>query len=115
MIIRQGKFGKFLACSNYPKCKNAKPYLQKIGVSCPKCKEGDVVIKKAKRRNFYGCSRYPECDFASWKIPTADTVYEEGVKKVQPLVLQPPEEATKKTVKPKKAVKRTKKKAKPAK
>ncbi len=115
MIIRQGKFGKFLACSNYPKCKNAKPYLQKIGVSCPKCKEGDVVIKKAKRRNFYGCSRYPECDFASWKIPTADTVYEPGLKKVQPLVLQPPEEVKKKIAKPKKAVRKAKKIAKPTK
>jgi DNA topoisomerase-1 len=68
-ILRQGKFGKFLACSNYPKCKNTKPFLDKIGMKCPKCHEGDVVVKKAKSRVFYGCSRYPDCDYSSWKNP----------------------------------------------
>jgi DNA topoisomerase I len=71
-VLKVGKFGKFLACSNYPKCKTAKPFLQKIGVSCPKCHEGDVVVKKARRKFFYGCSRYPDCDFASWTKPTGD-------------------------------------------
>lgn len=68
-ILRRGKFGKFLACSNYPKCKTTKPFLEKVGVSCPKCKEGDVVLKKAKGREFFGCSRYPDCDFSSWQDP----------------------------------------------
>lgn len=68
-VLRAGRFGKFLACSNYPKCKTTKPYLQTIGVKCPKCLEGDVVVKKAKRKVFYGCSRYPECDFSSWTKP----------------------------------------------
>jgi len=68
-ILKKGRFGKFLACSNYPKCKTTKPFLEKIGVSCPKCKEGDVVIKKAKGREFFGCSRYPDCDFSSWADP----------------------------------------------
>jgi DNA topoisomerase I len=69
LILRKGKFGKFLACSNYPKCKTALPFLEKIGVPCPKCKDGDVVLKKAKGREFFGCSKYPECDFSSWQDP----------------------------------------------
>jgi DNA topoisomerase I len=72
MILKRGRFGKFLACSNYPKCKTTKPFLEKIGIDCPKCSEGDVVVKKAKGRTFYGCSRYPDCDFSSWKKPTGD-------------------------------------------
>mgnify|MGYP005835691873 CR=1 FL=1 len=69
LILKQGKFGKFLACSNYPKCKNTKPFLEKIGMVCPKCNEGDVIVKKARGRTFYGCSRYPDCAYASWKNP----------------------------------------------
>jgi DNA topoisomerase-1 len=72
MIMKTGRFGKFLACSNYPKCKTTKPFLEKIGVKCPECKEGDVVVKKAKGRIFYGCSRYPDCNFSSWKKPAGD-------------------------------------------
>ncbi len=68
-MLKAGKFGKFLACNNYPKCKTTKPFLEKIGVKCPKCEEGDVIVKKAKGRIFYGCSRYPECDYSSWKKP----------------------------------------------
>jgi len=68
-ILRQGRFGKFLACSNYPKCKNTKPYLDKVGIKCPKCGEGDVVRKKVKGREFFGCSKYPDCDYSSWKNP----------------------------------------------
>ena len=68
-VLKQGRFGKFLACSNYPKCKNTKPYLDKIGIKCPKCGEGDIVRKKAKRGEFFGCSRYPDCDYSSWKNP----------------------------------------------
>jgi len=69
LILKQGKFGKFLACSNYPKCKTTKPFLEKIGVKCPECPDGDVVVKKAKGRVFYGCSKYPDCKFSSWKKP----------------------------------------------
>jgi DNA topoisomerase-1 len=68
-VLRQGRFGKFLACSNYPKCKTTKNYLEKIGMKCPKCGDGDVVVKKAKRKTFYGCSKYPECDWSSWSNP----------------------------------------------
>lgn len=83
MVLRMGKFGKFLACSNYPKCKTAKPFLQKIGVTCPKCKQGDVIVKKARGRVFYGCSKYPECDFASWKKPVEGEEYVEKPKRTK--------------------------------
>lgn len=73
MLLKQGKFGKFLACSDYPKCKTTKPYLDKIGMVCPKCKSGEVIVKKAKGRVFYGCSNYPTCDYASWKNPIEST------------------------------------------
>ena len=69
MVLRQGKFGKFLACSKYPKCKTTKPYLEKIGMKCPECADGEVIVKKAKGRTFYGCSNYPDCKYASWKNP----------------------------------------------
>jgi DNA topoisomerase-1 len=68
-VLRQGRFGKFLACSNYPKCKTTKNYLEKIGMKCPQCGDGDVVVKKAKRKTFYGCSKYPDCDWSSWSNP----------------------------------------------
>jgi DNA topoisomerase I len=71
--MRTGKFGKFLACSNYPKCKTTQPYLQKIDVKCPRCKDGDVVVKKARRKLFYGCSTYPACDWSSWTKPDENT------------------------------------------
>ena len=70
MVYKMGRYGKFLACSNFPECRNTKPILKKIGVTCPKCKEGNVVERKSKkRRTFYGCDRYPECDFVSWDKP----------------------------------------------
>ena len=70
LIVKQGRFGKFIACSNYPECKFTKPYLLKTGTKCPTCKEGDVVYKKSsKGRPFFGCSRYPDCKFASWTKP----------------------------------------------
>ncbi|HLD51292.1 DNA topoisomerase I [candidate division WWE3 bacterium RIFOXYC1_FULL_40_10] len=69
MILKAGRFGKFLACERYPKCKNTKPFLKKIGIKCPTCGEGDVVVRFAKKRKFFGCSRYPDCDWSSWKIP----------------------------------------------
>jgi len=69
LIIKWGRFGKFISCSNYPECKYTEPYLEKIGVLCPK-DGGDLVVRKTKRgRLFYGCSNYPECEFSSWKKP----------------------------------------------
>ncbi|MDR0879831.1 MAG: type I DNA topoisomerase [Clostridioides sp.] len=73
MVIKYGRFGKFMACKNYPECKNTKPIVNKIGVKCPICKEGDVILRKSKRgKAFYGCTNYPECDFVSWNKPTGD-------------------------------------------
>lgn len=75
LVVRIGKFGKFLACSKFPDCKFTKPYLKKIDVKCPKCQTGDVILRKTRsKRSFYGCSRYPECDFASWTKPKVETV-----------------------------------------
>ena len=73
MVIKYGPHGKFLACPGFPECKNTKPYLEKIGVKCPKC-DGEVVIKKTKKgRIYYGCSNAPECDFMSWNKPSSIT------------------------------------------
>jgi len=73
MVIKHGRFGKFLACSGFPECKNAKPLHNKTGQKCPECKEGDVVIRKTKRgRTFWGCSRYPDCKWASWEAPKSE-------------------------------------------
>jgi DNA topoisomerase-1 len=69
MVIKWGRYGKFIGCSNFPDCRNTKPYLEKIGVQCPRC-GGDLAEKRTrKKRIFYGCSNYPECDFVSWKKP----------------------------------------------
>lgn len=69
MVIKMGRYGKFLACPGYPECKNTKPITQDIGVKCPEC-GGDVVERTSKRgRKFYGCSKYPECNFVSWDRP----------------------------------------------
>ncbi|MGY0691546.1 type I DNA topoisomerase [Virgibacillus sp. FSP13] len=72
MVYKMGRYGKFLACSNFPECRNTKPILKEIGVKCPKCKEGNVVERKSKKkRTFYGCDRFPDCDFVSWDKPIA--------------------------------------------
>ena len=72
MIVKQGRFGRFLACSGYPECKSTKPLNQGIGIACPKCNEGKVVVKRSKKgRTFFGCERYPSCDFVSWGKPVA--------------------------------------------
>ncbi|MGL5641913.1 MAG: type I DNA topoisomerase, partial [Paraclostridium sp.] len=73
MVIKYGRFGKFIACKNYPECKTTKPLVNKIGVKCPKCNKGDIILRKSKRgKAFYGCSNYPECDFVSWNKPTGE-------------------------------------------
>ncbi len=69
MVIRMGRYGKFMGCSGFPECRNAKPLLKKIGVACPEC-GADLVERQTKaRRTFYGCSRYPECKWTSWQKP----------------------------------------------
>lgn len=71
MIMKEGRFGKFLACSNYPKCKNTKTVIQSTGMKCPDCGDGQVVEKRTKKgRKFWGCSKYPSCKYASWEDPT---------------------------------------------
>ena len=70
LVVRLGRFGKFVSCSRFPDCKYTEKYLEKVGVKCPECKTGDVIIKKtSKGRKFFGCSRYPECKYASWRSP----------------------------------------------
>ena len=79
MVIKYGRFGKFMACKNYPECKNTKPIVNKIGVKCPKCKEGDIIMRKSKKKKvFYGCSNYPECDFVAWNNPVEEPCEECG-------------------------------------
>ena len=72
MIIKVGRFGKFLACPGYPECKNTKPLIFKTKAKCPEC-GGDVIEKKTKRGiSFYGCSNYPECNFMTWDLPSEE-------------------------------------------
>ena len=74
MVIKYGRFGKFMACKDYPECKNTRKIVNKIGVKCPKCHEGDIILRKSKKgKPFYGCDRYPECDFISWNKPSQET------------------------------------------
>ncbi len=69
LLIRWGRFGKFIGCSNFPECRFTEPILEKIGVTCPKC-GGDLVERRTRKgRTFYGCANYPTCDFTSWKRP----------------------------------------------
>ncbi|PKN90427.1 MAG: type I DNA topoisomerase, partial [Chloroflexi bacterium HGW-Chloroflexi-7] len=71
LVIRWGRFGKFISCSNFPTCRFTEAILEKIDVMCPKC-SGDLVMRKTRKgRVFYGCSNYPECDFTNWKRPVA--------------------------------------------
>ena len=72
MVVKYGPHGKFLACPGFPECRNTKPYLEKIGVPCPKCGKDIVVRKTKKGRRFYGCENHPECDFVSWQKPVAE-------------------------------------------
>lgn len=70
MVVKYGPHGRFLACPGFPECRNTKPYLEKIGVSCPKCGK-DIVLRKTKKgRRYYGCEDNPECDFMSWQRPS---------------------------------------------
>ncbi len=69
MVVKYGRYGKFIACSNFPECRNTRPYLEKTGANCPEC-GGDIVVRRTRRgRTFYGCVNYPQCEWSSWKRP----------------------------------------------
>ena len=72
MVIKYGPHGKFLACPGFPECRNTKPYLEKIGIPCPKCGKELVIRKTKKGRKYYGCENNPECDFMSWQKPSRE-------------------------------------------
>ena len=72
MVVKYGPHGKFLACPGFPECRNTKPYLEKIGVACPKCGKEVVLRKTKKGRKYFGCEDNPECDFMSWSRPVAE-------------------------------------------
>lgn len=70
LVIRIGRFGKFVSCSKFPDCKHTERFIEKIGKKCPDCEKGDIIVRQTKkRRRFYGCSRYPKCEWASWRKP----------------------------------------------
>ncbi len=70
LVVRIGRFGKFISCSNFPECKYREKYVERVGISCPECQKGEIIVKKTgKGKKFYGCSRYPDCKWASWKLP----------------------------------------------
>ncbi len=73
LVIRYGRFGKFIGCSNYPECRYTEPWVESTSVPCPSCGKthgGEIVVKKSRKgRTFYGCKRYPDCEFTSWKRP----------------------------------------------
>lgn len=72
LVYKMGRFGKFLACSGFPECRNTKPIIKDIGVTCPKCKAGKIIERRSKKgRIFYGCDQYPGCDYVSWDKPVA--------------------------------------------
>ncbi len=78
MVVKVGRFGKFLACPGYPECKNTKPLVFKTSAKCPEC-GGDVIEKKTRKgTSFYGCSNYPKCNFMTWDLPTDETCPECG-------------------------------------
>ncbi len=74
MVIKIGRYGKFLACSGFPECRNTKAIENSTGVKCPECIEGEIIERQSKKgRIFYGCNRFPDCTFALWDKPTGET------------------------------------------
>lgn len=72
LVIRIGRFGKFISCSRFPDCDYTEKYIEKVGMKCPECGKGDVIIRQTKKkRKFFGCSRYPDCKWASWRKPSS--------------------------------------------
>ena len=78
MVVKQGRYGKFLACPGFPECRNTKPIIKDTGVTCPKC--GGKIIERRTRRGvvFYGCENYPQCDYVSWDMPLTTVCKECG-------------------------------------
>ncbi|MFZ3132468.1 MAG: type I DNA topoisomerase [Desulfosporosinus sp.] len=72
MVIKMGRYGKFLACPGFPECRNTKPLFEEVGVNCPRCSKPLVARRSKKGRKFYGCSGYPDCDFVSWEMPAPE-------------------------------------------
>jgi DNA topoisomerase-1 len=71
LVRRQGRFGEFVSCANYPKCDYVKR--ETLGIACPKCKTGEIAVKKSKRgKAFYGCVNYPKCDAVYWDKPVVE-------------------------------------------
>lgn len=84
MLFKMGRYGKFVACSGFPDCRNAKPIVKTIGVACPQCQEGTIVERRSKKgRIFYGCNTYPTCDFVSWDLPLENPCPQCGARLVQ--------------------------------
>ena len=77
MVIKYGPHGKFLACPNFPNCRNTKPYFEKAGIKCPKCGKDLLIRRTRKGRRYFSCEGYPECDFMSWQKPNAGKAAEE--------------------------------------
>ena len=69
LVIRLGRFGKFISCDKFPDCKHTEPFLQLAGFKCPDCGAREVIKKTRKGRRFFGCSKYPKCKWAGWKKP----------------------------------------------
>ncbi|MBI2873552.1 MAG: topoisomerase DNA-binding C4 zinc finger domain-containing protein, partial [Firmicutes bacterium] len=70
LVVKHGRYGKFLACPGFPECRFTKPIVESVGVNCPDC-GGDIVVRRSKKgRRFYGCANYPTCSFVSWNKPT---------------------------------------------
>ncbi|NMA68055.1 MAG: type I DNA topoisomerase [Desulfitobacterium sp.] len=72
LVIKMGRYGKFLACPGFPECRNTKPLLEEVGTDCPDCGKPLVIRRSKKGRKFYGCSTYPECEFVSWDLPAPE-------------------------------------------
>ena len=71
VVKKNGRYGDFYACADYPRCKFTKPITKDTGVPCPKC-GAKIVIKRGKKKEFYSCEKYPECDFSVWDSPTEE-------------------------------------------
>lgn len=69
LVIRVGRFGKFISCDRFPDCKHIEKFVEKTGFKCEECKNGELIVKRSKRGKFFGCSNYPTCKYATWKLP----------------------------------------------
>lgn len=69
LVIRVGRFGKFISCGRFPDCRYIEKFIEKTGVKCESCKDGELIVRRSKRGKFFGCSNYPKCKFATWKLP----------------------------------------------